>query len=224
VCPGVASTSITPSEQQVLTQNNVWWLQDTANKSLIPTYQDPKSGGLKELTLQKCVQLWGLHPPELAIPEAPAPNRTPIQTPDAPTNGGSETGGAATAGDGSDNNNVWKTVTVNDMTVEIPRVPRKYLDFLRHRQRIFREIDAMGSLDRHPNVLALLGVCEMVENSSMRIFLILEIAEGGALFDHLKEKGGVEEASARNYMQQLLAGTCAENSRFWPVSGITDRG
>ena len=58
----------------------------------------------------------------------------------------------------------------------------------------------------HPNVLGLHEVLELVNDSKTTIFLVLEMANGGELFDRIKVDAGTEEETARTYMRQLLSG------------------
>jgi hypothetical protein len=78
---------------------------------------------------------------------------------------------------------VWKRVQVKGKPVNLPRVPPKYVKFLRARRSVYREIAAMAALEHHPNVLDLYEVLELVEDSKATLFLVLEMATGGELFD-----------------------------------------
>merc|ERR1711968_120568 len=64
-----------------------------------------------------------------------------------------------------------------------------------------------------PNVLMLEEVLELVNDSKATIFLVLEIATGGELFDRIKVDEGTEEEVARLYMHQLLSGVAFCHSR-----------
>lgn len=55
--------------------------------------------------------------------------------------------------------NVETQVKVKDKLVTIPRIPAKYLKFLRARRKIFREIEAMHALQAHPNVRYSCSIC-----------------------------------------------------------------
>ena len=50
------------------------------------------------------------------------------------------------------------------------------------------------------------SVLELLNDSKATIFLALEMANGGELFDRIKIDRGTEEDTARHYMRQLLAG------------------
>lgn len=61
------------------------------------------------------------------------------------------------------------------------------------------EIKIMASLD-HPNIVKLIEVLKTPDN----IVIIMEYADGGQLFDLLKENGPLSEDTARKYFQQLI--------------------
>jgi len=46
---------------------------------------------------------------------------------------------------------------------------------------------------------------DMLEDSSA-LYLVLELAEGGDLFDMIVAKGGFDEPNARRFFLQILAG------------------
>ena len=45
---------------------HVWWLVNLSSKQLIAAYEDTRFGTLREMTLPRCVDVWGWHPPEAA--------------------------------------------------------------------------------------------------------------------------------------------------------------
>jgi serine/threonine protein kinase len=63
-----------------------------------------------------------------------------------------------------------------------------------------REIDILKRV-RHPNIV---NVCDVFE-SPRYIYLVLELARGGELFDRLYESGALEESRARDIFTQLLS-------------------
>ena len=85
-------------------------------------------------------------------------------------------------------------------------LPVKYKAFLAQRSALFREIDAMRRLNEHPNVLKLHRVLESVQDSKYTVFLVLELASGGELFDRIRENEGCGERVAAHYFEQLLKG------------------
>lgn len=111
----------------------------------------------------------------------------------------------------------------------LPSLPAKFRAFLRARRTIFREIAHMHKLagnsvsgarigGGHANVLQLLDVLELVQPSKSTIFLVLELAAGGELFDRIRGDHGVDEPTARAYVAQLLAGV-----RYCHQLGIVHR-
>lgn len=97
------------------------WLYDANARQLVTAFQDPRAGGvLRELPLPKCVAAWGLSPPELAV---------------AATTAGDAV--VAVGGDShalSSQPGVWKQVRLpSGKTVALPRVPPKYIKWLRVR-------------------------------------------------------------------------------------------
>lgn len=78
-------------------------------------------------------------------------------------------------------------------------------------RQVEREIHAMQMI-QHPNVLQLKDVqwdCMYEKKNGTKIpviLVVLELATGGELFDFLSFTGPFEEAIARTYFQQLMAG------------------
>jgi serine/threonine protein kinase len=64
----------------------------------------------------------------------------------------------------------------------------------------------MRALERHPNVVSLHAVLEHVLDSKATLYLVMEMAAGGELFDRIRADEGVAEGTARVYMRQLLDG------------------
>ena len=68
-----------------------------------------------------------------------------------------------------------------------------------------REVNIMKTIS-HPNVLDLKSAeMDIFFESKPVAVLVLELAEGGELFDYLMYSGYFEEALARTYMQQLVS-------------------
>ncbi|CAI5741555.1 unnamed protein product [Peronospora destructor] len=129
-------------------------------------------------------------------------------------------------GQGGDNE---EEIVMNDIPYVIPSLPAKYRAFLQARKTIYREIAHMHKLtgnsvtgerigSGHENVLQLYDVLELVQPSKSTIFLVLELAYGGELFDRIRGDSGVEEDVARIYFKQLLAGV-----RYCHQLGIVHR-
>jgi len=58
----------------------------------------------------------------------------------------------------------------------------------------------MRELD-HPNIIKLF---ETFEDSKF-VYLVMELCEGGELFDKIIEKGSFTESQARNYFRQMIS-------------------
>ena len=116
------------------------------------------------------------------------------------------------------------------MGVSIPWLPPKYVQWLSQRRKVKREINNMGRVGGHRNVLELLSVLELLQDSKSTLFLILELVTGGELLDHIRLAGEEEsradvggagcglraktkaasalraEGAAQRYFSQLLSG------------------
>lgn len=66
-------------------------------------------------------------------------------------------------------------------------------------ERFKLEIDIMKQLD-HPNIIKLYETFEDTRN----VYLVMEICEGGELFDRIIEKGQFSEAEARHIFTQIM--------------------
>lgn len=116
-------------------------------------------------------------------------------------------------------------VQVDGMGVSIPWLPPKYVQWLSQRRKVKREINNMGRVGGHRNVLQLLSVLEFLQDSKSTLFLILELVTGGELLDHIRlagqegrraaAMGGLRareasalrvEGAAQRYFSQLLSG------------------
>lgn len=69
-------------------------------------------------------------------------------------------------------------------------------------ETVKKEVMFMKKLNGHPNILKME---DMLEDSSA-LYLVLELAEGGDLFDMIVAKGGFDEPNARRFFLQILAG------------------
>uniref|UniRef100_A0A7S0XCH5 non-specific serine/threonine protein kinase n=1 Tax=Chromulina nebulosa TaxID=96789 RepID=A0A7S0XCH5_9STRA len=159
-----------------LTADNVWWLLNSSNKQYITAYYSEKSNCLKELSLNQCIQIWTTNPPYL--------------------------------NDSDDDSNapLYPINLPNGQKIFLPKLPPKYVEFIRKRNRIFREINNMKKISNHINVIRLEGVLELAQESKCTIFLIMELANGGELFDRIKVDCGTREETAKYFFQQLLGG------------------
>ena len=173
-----------------ISKENLWWLLNgnVGNKQYLACYYSERSNGLKELSLNQCIQVWGTDPPGVGV-------------------------------DGDE------PIEPNNQNM-IPCIPPKFVEFLRKRNRIFREIRNMRKISNHKNVIRLVseihiyanfrileqkmfnqeGVLELTQESKCTIFLLMELANGGELFDRIKIDCGTREETATLFFQQLLSG------------------
>jgi serine/threonine protein kinase len=79
---------------------------------------------------------------------------------------------------------------------------------------IVREVSAMRRLNHHPNILKL----HEVMATKSKIYLVMELAEGGELFAKLARKGKFSETVSRRYFQQLVS-----TLRFCHKNGVAHR-
>lgn len=69
-------------------------------------------------------------------------------------------------------------------------------------ETVKKEVNFMKKLNGHPNILSMHDVLEDPE----KLYLVLELAAGGDLFDKIVAMGGFDEATARLFFQQILSG------------------
>ena len=169
-------------------RSHVWWLVHPNTKQVIAAFEDPRYGGVRELPLPRCVEIWGWSPPEADL------DLDDSESEGSPRNNKNSTSTSV------------KEVRVLGSLIFIPRVSRKYINFVRSRRSIYREIQNMSKLKHHINVLKLDEVLELVQDTKSTIFLILELAAGGELFDRIQIDRGTEETTALAYFKQLLSG------------------
>jgi serine/threonine protein kinase len=108
--------------------------------------------------------------------------------------------------DESGDGNVEMVQSYDGTKAYVPLVPPKFAEFVRRRRRIFREIQNMRKIVHHRNVIHLHGVLELSQESKCTIFLVMELANGGELFDRIKIDCGTREETAKYFFQQLLFG------------------
>ncbi|KRX01612.1 Protein kinase-like domain [Pseudocohnilembus persalinus] len=75
-------------------------------------------------------------------------------------------------------------------------IPKKAV---KNHERFKREIDIMRELD-HPNIIKLYETFEDTRN----IYLVMEMCEGGELFDRILDKGNFSELEARQVFKQMI--------------------
>lgn len=160
-----------------LGRDHVWWLANGNTKQFIGAYYSERHNSLKELSLSQCIQIYGTEPAGV---------------------------GEDDSGDGDATVEIVQSL--GGPRVYVPSVPPKYADFVRRRARIFREIRNMRKISTHVNVIRLEGVMELTQETKCTIFLVMELANGGELFDRIKIDYGTREDTAKYFFQQLLEG------------------
>ena len=65
---------------------------------------------------------------------------------------------------------------------------------------VAKELVAMAKVD-HPNIVRLLGT--QVDLDRKRVYMVMELCQGGELFDRIAECGKLEEDQARQYLVQM---------------------
>jgi serine/threonine protein kinase len=171
--------------KEPIIKEQVWWLLNGSTKQYLVAYYSERQRSLHELSLVQCMHIWGVDLPEDTSP-------SPCDTPEAsPSRSGGVSG---VSGGGS------------PARAAVPAVPPKYEDFVRRRARIFREIWNMRKISPHENVIRLESVLELAQDSKCTIFLVMELANGGELFDRIKIDCGTVEETAGKFFSQLLHG------------------
>jgi serine/threonine protein kinase len=159
---------------------NAWWLIHPQSKILFAAFEDPHRMSLRELPLTRCVEIWGMNPIGIE---------------------------SLTEGEAEKINYNGTTVIVDGKEYRIPIVSPKYLKFIKSRQVVCREMSNMVQIGEHPNIIDLLEVLELIQDSKTTLFLVLELINGGELFDRMKaELHTNTEEFARKYFIQLLSG------------------
>lgn len=97
-------------------------------------------------------------------------------------------------------------ITPEGSKFQVPVIPPKYAEFIKRRSRIFREIHNMRKISNHRNVIRLENVLELTQESKCTIFLVMELANGGELFDRIKIDCGTREDTAVQFFRQVLDG------------------
>lgn len=159
-----------------LSNENIWWVLNTSAKQFLSAYYSERYNSLKELSLTHCIKVWGYNP--IGVAED----------------------------DNGSNDATLEYTLPNGSRIFIPAVSPKYCDFVRRRNRIFREIRNMRKISSNTNVIRLDSVLELIQESKLTIFLVMELANGGELFDRIKIDYGTREDTAKLFFQQLLEG------------------
>lgn len=160
-------------------EENVWWLLHPTTKQIFAAFEDPHRMRLRELPLTRCVEVWGLNP--LGIDQLTEAEVEKL--------------------------NMGKVVMIGEKEFKVPIVSQKYLKFLKSRQQVCREMSNMVQIGEHPNIIALKEVLELIQDTKTTLFLVLELINGGELFDRIKSgQQKNPEEFARRYFRQLLSG------------------
>jgi serine/threonine protein kinase len=183
VCKGKPLSQEQIAGKANMTPENIWWLLHPTTKHLVAAYEDPLRNQLRELSLLKCIEIWGW---------------TPMGDIDDDRS----------SQDNDDNRNIGPN-TINDggIMYNIPLVAPKYLKWLHSRRKMCREMSTMMRVGEHPNIIDLYEVLELIQDDKTTLFLVLELISGGELFDRIRAfKSGTPEAFARRYFTQLISG------------------
>ncbi len=193
-----------------MTAENVWWLLHTQTKQIYAAYEDPQRGQLRELPLPRAVEVWGFDP--FGMRDENEGNR---ENNNQGTGSSNNFGGNQIFGEEINKKNVSnRTVTIGGSTVNLPLVAPKYLKWLQTRQNVCREMGSMYLVGNHPNIIELKGVMELVQDSKSTLFLVLELINGGELFERMHSVREEErDVFARKYFTQLLSGIAYCHSR-----------
>ena len=128
----------------------MWWLVHPSTKQVVAAFEDPQYGGLRELPLPRCVEIWGWNPPEAEESrDRDGGGSTGIGRNRDLQQEHAESAGGRTSPTGPPSltqNHI--TVSVHGHDVVIPRVPRKFVNFLRARRSVYREISNMAKLGK----------------------------------------------------------------------------
>lgn len=179
----IRGKALLPEQAQgkmALTVENVWWLVHPTTKQIFPAFEDPNRMQLRELPLTRCVEVWGMNPLNIE---------------------------RMTEQEAEKFNYSGKSVMISDKEYKIPIVSPKFLKFLKNRQHVCREMSNMVQIGEHPNIIALKEVLELIQDTKTTLFLVIELINGGELFDRIKlgyQKN--TEDFARRYFRQLLSG------------------
>ena len=175
-----------------LNADNLWWLVHPSSEHVYAAYEDASRGQLRELTLPRCIEIWGWAPfgSDQLSPEIMEKKNLSGQT-----------------------------YAINNISIiHLPTVAPKYLSWLQSRATICREMNNMIHVGEHPNIVDLLEVLELIQDSKAVLFLVLEFVNGGELFDRMKRSSGpgtLSDEFARRYFSQLLSGIDYCHRKGW---------
>lgn len=104
-----------------------------------------------------------------------------------------------TLGEGSFSKVKIATNTKTGETFALKIIDRSLVTGNKMEEQVQREIKVMGKMN-HPGMITLHAVLK----SPKHLYLVLDLAEGGELFNKLAQDGPLPEAQARCYFQQLI--------------------
>jgi serine/threonine protein kinase len=98
---------------------------------------------------------------------------------------------------------VKKATSVKDGIMVAVKIinKQKLLGDPKSQEQVTREIEILKTV-RHPNII---GYVDCVDTAS-KLYIVLEYADGGELFDHIVKRGAFPEEDAKTIMLQLLHG------------------
>lgn len=181
-CPVVWKGMPMSSEAKAgMLYEHIWWLLHPNTKQVFAAFEDPQRKQLRELPLTKCVEIWGTNPLNIEKLSSEI--------------------------EAEKYNFSGNLVYHDSKEYKIPLVSPKYLKFLKNRQLVCREMSNMVQIGEHPNIIELLEVLELIQDSKTTLFLVLDLVNGGELFDRMKAGiHGNQEEFARRYFKQLVSG------------------
>lgn len=166
-----------------ISTENIWWLLYPPTKQIFAAFEDQlRPNTLRELPLTKCVELWQWNPLNAEMLSEAELEKINIDK--------------------------SKTATHLGRTYKLPIVSPRYLKFLKSRQLICREMHNMARIGGNANIVDLIEVLEMIQESKATLFLVLELVTGGELFDRMKSNiyNNNPEEFAHRYFSQLISG------------------
>jgi len=197
--------------------------------SLIASYIEPSSNSIKELPLNKCIEVWGNAPMGInedefeglmdAIERVSTDNRQEVDKPCWIENEGKQmkediileklSSTEISALLSKNLNNILcreassqrETVhcPILNAYISVPLVPPKYIRWLRQRRTVTKEIRNMLLVGNHKNVVRLYDVMEFIEETKSTMFLVLELVRGGELFDLISSTDSIPKLKSREY-------------------------
>lgn len=103
---------------------------------------------------------------------------------------------------------------INNSEVAIKVIEKPVVSDPTAESLLVREVSAMKRLNDHPNIL---NIYEVMATRS-KIYLVMELAEGGEMFSQITKRGKMGESLGRKYFQELILAL-----RFCHRNGVTHR-